>query len=93
MQSRAICIKTDFVENIQWSVQKGLWTAMEKVGERINQLWDARETNEVKVYLLFSINGQKSYCGLAEMTGSWVPGDGKTGGFKTKDDDASRLLG
>ena len=66
---------------------------MDKVGERMNLLWDARETKNVKVFLLFSINGQKSYCGLAEMTGHWTLGEENIGAFKKKEDDDSRQWG
>ena len=47
---------------------------MEKVGTRIMRLWDARKSPEDKVFLIFSVNGYKSYCGLAEMSGPFDVG-------------------
>ena len=38
------------------------------------RLWDSRKDDDDFVLLLFSVNGGKSYCGLAKLTGPWVPG-------------------
>lgn len=78
-------MKTDFVENIQWSVQKSEWVTMDKVGERVMRLWLERDDTGGKVLLLFSVNGQKSYCGMAEMMGAWTKG-GNHEGWKDKND-------
>lgn len=91
--SRVVCIKTDFVENIHWSVQTGTWAVMDKVAGRIMQLWDARVGKEDKVLLVYSINGQKSYCGLAEMAGPWKPSEDNFESFKGKKDNESRTWG
>ena len=69
-----MCIKTDFVSNVQAAVQKNRWVTMEKVGNRIMRLWEARKSPTDKVFFLFSVNGYKSYCGLAEMSGPFVVG-------------------
>ncbi|KAK3110396.1 hypothetical protein LTR53_015364 [Teratosphaeriaceae sp. CCFEE 6253] len=37
------------------------------------QIWDARVEDTEKVFFLFSINGTKQYCGLAEVSGPWNP--------------------
>ena len=47
---------------------------MDRVASRIMRLWNARKDDEDFVLLLFSINGGKSYCGLAKLTGPWIPG-------------------
>lgn len=56
-----------------------VWATPEKIGVRINRVWEARGSNQDDVILLFSINGQKCYCGMAIMRGVWkaneVPGD------------------
>lgn len=44
---------------------------MDKVGQRINRLMESCQKGE-KVLLLFSVNAQKSYCGLGYLTGPWV---------------------
>lgn len=49
---------------------------MTKVGNRIMRVWETSKADPgSKVYLLFSVNGQKSYCGLAEMSGDFVEGE------------------
>lgn len=55
-------------------MQKGIWVAMDKVGFRIMRLWNDCQFPKANVILLISVNGMKSYCGLAEMTGPWAPG-------------------
>ena len=46
-----------------------------------------------KVLFVFSINGQKSYCGLAEMSGPWKPATENIEGFRIKSDGTSRTWG
>ena len=46
-----------------------------------------------KVLFVFSINGQKSYCGLAEMSGPWKPAGENLEGFRIKKDGNSRTWG
>ena len=43
---------------------------MDRVGERINRMKEAQQSGD-DVYLLFSVNSQKSYCGLAIVQGDW----------------------
>ena len=69
-----VCVKTDYYQNIHWSAKRDRWVTMDKVGERINNLWYERETANDSLLLLFSINGQKCYCGLAMMRGPWKIG-------------------
>lgn len=39
------------------------------------RVWEAsKEDPGSKVFLLLSVNGQKSYCGLAEMSGDFTEG-------------------
>lgn len=52
-----------------------LWAAPERTGQRINRVWDARRSKQEDVLLLFSINGQKCYCGMAIMRGLWEAKD------------------
>ena len=92
-QSRVICIKTDFVENIHWAIKHGRWVVMDRVAARIMQLYEARAGKKDKLLLIFSVNGQKSYCGLAEMSGPWIDDEGKTEGFKTKKEGGSKTWG
>ena len=86
-----MCIKTDFVDNIQFAVNRGIWVAMDKVGARITRLWNERGSEKDMVLLLFSVNGQKSYCGLATLRGPWSSG-GDYEGWKENDKE-SKILG
>ena len=55
------------------SIRQGKLSVMAKVAERIMKIWDMRlDTNE-KVLMLFSVNGSKKFCGIAEMSGPWDP--------------------
>lgn len=66
---------------------------MDRVANRIMEFWEARSGNKDKVLLIFSVNGQKSYCGLAEMSGPWELDESKVQGFKMKKDGASKTWG
>lgn len=48
---------------------------MEKVAQRIMGVWEARHEASEKVLFLFSVNGSKKFCGVAEMCGPWKPDD------------------
>jgi len=61
------------MENVQHSIRQGIWRTLKKISERIQVLWDARTDADDKVLLLFSVNGTKQYCGLAELSGPWEP--------------------
>jgi hypothetical protein len=66
-----VCIKTDYVNNIYWAIQNSKWAAMDKVGARIMRLWDQCREKGERILFLFSVNGAKSYCGIAEMNGPY----------------------
>lgn len=70
-QTRVINIKTEYPRNILVSLRSGKYSVMEKVAERIMKVWDAREKASEKVLFLFSVNGSKKYCGVAEMSAPW----------------------
>lgn len=57
---------------------------MDKVAARIMALWKECSAKNDKIVLVFSVNGQKSYCGLAEMSGAWKQTVGIPEGFKIK---------
>ena len=63
-------IKTDIVQNIQYSVRAKVWSTLEKVSMRLMDLWNKREKGE-KIYFLFAVNSSSAFCGLAEMSGPW----------------------
>jgi hypothetical protein len=46
---------------------------LQKVSERIMEVWDARKDPQEKVLCLFSVNSSKKYCGIAELSGPWDP--------------------
>ncbi len=73
LQTRIVNIKTEYTENVLYSIQQSLWTTLRPISERIMQIWDARVEDTEKVFFLFSINGTKQYCGLAEVSGPWNP--------------------
>lgn len=68
-------IKTDFPDNMFFAVKNKLWSTLKNCSEKIMVVWDARKDAGEKVLFLFSINGTKSYCALAEMSGPWNPND------------------
>ena len=74
------------------SLNCSTWSTLEKVSERIENVWHDRGAAGEKVFLLFAVNGTKQYCGLAEMTGtyqrngtveSWTAGDKGYKGYVT----------
>ncbi|KXT03646.1 hypothetical protein AC578_5131 [Pseudocercospora eumusae] len=71
--TRIINVKSEFPSNVITSIRQGKLSVMAKVAERIMKIWDMRlDTNE-KVLMLFSVNGSKKFCGIAEMSGPWDP--------------------
>lgn len=70
-QTRVVNIKSEFPGNVIKSVRVGRYSVIEKVAERIMKIWTARHDWSEKVLLLFSINGSKKFCGIAEMSGPW----------------------
>lgn len=69
--TRVINIKTEYPRNILLSLKHGKYSVMAKVAERITKVWEAREKTAEKVLFLFSVNGSKKFCGVAEMSGAW----------------------
>ena len=65
---------------------------MEKVAERLMYYYN-QLPKDAKILLVFSINGQKSYCGLAEMAGAYRKADMDVEGFKVKKDGNSKSFG
>ena len=62
------------MDNVYCSLRKNVWVTLESVGQRIMRLWEARKDPDDAVIFLISINGQKSYCGMAFMSGPWTAG-------------------
>ncbi|KAI7244036.1 hypothetical protein KC365_g1773 [Hortaea werneckii] len=74
--TRVVNIKTESVKNIELSIQKSLWTTLDVVSQRIMTVYNARhDTTKEKVLFLFAVSGSKQFCGLAEMSGRWNPGE------------------
>ena len=48
-----------------------MWSTLESVSKRIMDIWNARGDEKEQVLFIFSLNGSKQYCGLAEMTAPW----------------------
>ena len=71
MQTRVVNIKTEYPRNIITALKTGQYSVMAKVAERIMKVWEAREKSSEKVLFLFSVNGSKKFCGVAEMSGPW----------------------
>lgn len=74
-QTKVVNIKTDFPLNIHVSIREKKYAAIEKVSERISDVYEARHSPNEKVIFLFSVNGSKKFCGLAEMSGPWDTSD------------------
>lgn len=66
-----INVKTEYPRNVLLSLKYGKYAVMQKVAERIMKVWNSREDSTEKVLFLFSVNGSKKYCGVAEMSGPW----------------------
>ncbi|KAK3638348.1 hypothetical protein LTR56_013177 [Elasticomyces elasticus] len=71
--TRVVNIKTEFPENVHHAIQQRIWTTLKAISERIMKVWESRRDPKEKVFFLFSINGQKQFCGLAELSGPWDP--------------------
>lgn len=82
-QTRVICIKTQHLNNVHIAMQRGTWVTGDKVGEKINHVYEEhnQEAGE-KVLFIFSINRQRAFCALAEMNGPWVKGDNYLPGWQ-----------
>lgn len=75
-----MCIKTAHLVNIHQAMTSGIWTLQETVGKKINTLFDENDAAAgEKVLFIFSINKQRSFCALAEMTGPWKLTEGRSG--------------
>lgn len=84
-------IKTDYFGNILASIREGKYAAIEKVTERIMGYYNERKDPSEKIIFLFSVNGSKKFCGLAEMTGSWNR-TGSVAGW-TENVDGNKVVG
>lgn len=64
-------------------MQNGMWIAGDKVGAKINRVFEEHnpEAGE-KVLFIFSINRQRAFCALAEMTGPWKQQDHHVPGWQ-----------
>ncbi|KAK3618943.1 hypothetical protein LTR22_026175 [Elasticomyces elasticus] len=71
--TRVVNIKIEFLENVHHAIQQRIWTTLKAISERIMKVWESRRDPKEKVFFLFSINGQKQFCGLAELSGPWDP--------------------
>ncbi|EME84477.1 uncharacterized protein MYCFIDRAFT_173460 [Pseudocercospora fijiensis CIRAD86] len=71
--TRIINVKSEFPSNVITAIRQGKLSVMAKVAERIMKIWDMRHDTNEKVLMLFSVNGSKKFCGLAEMSGPWDP--------------------
>lgn len=81
------------MENVGLAYIRGEWVIEDRVAERLMQLWNAREASSDNIYFLVSVNGAKSYCGLAEMVGAWKAGGNFEGLKGLKNGDGSKKWG
>ena len=65
------------IEDILVSIQTGTWCSNDQGNRKLNHGFRENRSSNAPVYLLFSINGSKHFCGAAEMA-SFVD-------FKAKD--------
>lgn len=70
--SVVINIKTEFVDNLVASVKASRYSCMDKVSERIMEVYNSRSPTQ-KLLFMFSVIGGKKFSGLAEMSGPWDP--------------------
>jgi len=61
-----------------------MWVTSDRVGEKINQVYEEHDATKDKVLLLFSVNRQRAYCALAEMDGPWEKSDTPFAGWHEK---------
>jgi len=66
-QARFICMKVDKDADMRYCLTNGAVTSLPSCNERINAVW--RERNGQRVFMMFSISGQKEFCAMAEMVG------------------------
>jgi hypothetical protein len=71
-QARFICMKVDRDADMRYALSTGTVTNLPSCNERINKVW--RERNGQRVFMMFSISGQKEFCAMAEMLGPVAPG-------------------
>jgi len=66
-QSRFICMKVDRETDMKYCLANGAVTSLPSCNERIDAVWRDREGE--RVFMMFSISGQKEFCAMAEMAG------------------------
>jgi hypothetical protein len=74
-------MKVDKDTDMRYALSTGTVTNLPSCNERINKVW--RERNGQRVFMMFSISGQKEFCAMAEMLGpvsrGSMPGWSKSG--------------
>lgn len=60
-------MKVDRDADMRYCLSTGTVTNLAKCNERINKVW--YERNGQRVFMMFSISGQKEFCAMAEMLG------------------------
>jgi hypothetical protein len=66
-QARFICMKVDREADMRYCLANGAVTNLPSCNDRINAVW--RERDGQRVFMMFSISGQKEFCAMAEMVG------------------------
>jgi len=66
-QARFICMKIEHPSDMRYCLSNGAVTNVPACNERIDAVW--RESDGQRVFIMFSIRGQKEFCAMAEMTG------------------------
>jgi hypothetical protein len=65
-------MKVDKDSDMRYCLTNGAVTSLPSCNERINAVW--YERNGQRVFMMFSISGQKEFCAMAEMVGPVGPG-------------------
>jgi len=65
-------MKVDTASDMRYCLTNGGVTCIPSCNERINAVWFER--NGQRVFMMFSISGQKEFCAMAEMVGPVGPG-------------------
>lgn len=80
-------MKTNHLNNLYVAMKEGIWVFEETIGEKINQLFtDEDRPEDAKVLFMFSINKQKSFCALAEVTSPWTKCESQPGPWQEERD-------
>lgn len=65
-------MKVDKAMDMKYCLANGHVTNLPKCNERIMDVWKERDGQ--KVFMMFSISGDKEFCAMAEMKSPVVPG-------------------